>query len=278
MTVAREHGRAHAFVTALRPALRQAAAIACALEGRVVNRPKSGEESAAKAALTIADTASQEALLVRLLERFPGVELDAEEDTPSVARFPAQGDALVVIDPIDGTLRSYLDGDGPYSILIGLATEGRFDAALVALPREGLFFDAVRGAGARFAPAGGTPRIAKASVGSRRVLVSHGMPVAVVDALCAQGYEVTSASGGAVAVAPLVPGVCAGLRLGVAASGVSRRGRVGVLVAREAGLLVRGAGDASFPEDMDEAAPVLRVAATEDDLAALGEALARARA
>lgn len=278
MTTPREHGRAHAFVKALRPALRQAAAIACALEGRVLNRPKSGEESAAKAALTIADTASQEALLVRLLERFPGVELDAEEDTPSVARFPVHGDGLVVIDPIDGTLRSYLDGDGPYSILIGLATQGRFDAALVALPREGLFFDAVRGAGARFASDGGAPRIAKPSVRARRVLVSHGMRVAVIEALCAQGYEVTSASGGAIAVAPLIPGVCAGLRVGMAASGVSRRGRVGVLVAREAGLLVRGLGDEEFPEDMDEAAPVLRVATTEGDLAALGEALDRARA
>jgi len=270
---AREHGRAHAFVTALRPALRQAAAIARALEGRVVNRPKAGEDSASKAALTIADTASQEALLVRLVERFPAVELDAEEDTPSVGRFPARGDGLVVIDPLDGTLRSYLDGEGPYSILIGLATEGRFDAALVALPREGLFFDAVRGAGARFTREGATPRLARATPGSRRVLVSHGMPVAVMEALVAQGYEVTCASGGAVAVAPLVPGVCAGLRLGASAAGVSRRGRVGLLVAREAGLLVRGAGDAPFPEDIDEPAPVLRVAASETDLAALAAAL-----
>jgi hypothetical protein len=99
------------------------------------------------------------------------------------------------------------------------------------------------------------------------------MPVAVMESLVAQGYEVTSASGGAVAVAPLVPGVCAGLRLGASAAGVSRRGRVGLLVAREAGLLVRGAGDAPFPEDIDEPAPVLRVAANETDLAALAAAL-----
>jgi hypothetical protein len=99
------------------------------------------------------------------------------------------------------------------------------------------------------------------------------MPVVVLESLLAQGYEVTSASGGAVAVAPLVPGVCAGLRLGASAAGVSRRGRVGLLVAREAGLLVRGAGDAPFPEDIDEPAPVLRVAASETDLAALAAAL-----
>ena len=53
------------FVRALAPALRQSASIARALEGRVANRPKRGEATPVKAALTIADTASQEALLVR---------------------------------------------------------------------------------------------------------------------------------------------------------------------------------------------------------------------
>jgi fructose-1,6-bisphosphatase/inositol monophosphatase family enzyme len=277
VTLAREHGRAQSFVTALRPALRQAAAIARALEGRVSNRPKSGEESAVKAALTIADTASQEALLVRLIERFPSVELDAEEDTPSVARFPSRGDGLVVIDPIDGTLHCYLDGEGAYSILVGLASAGRFEAALVALPRENLFFDAVSGVGARVATAGSTHRPPRPSPGARGVLVSHGVPVAVTRALEANGYDVARASGGAVSVAPLVPGMCAGLRIGKAAAGVSRRGRIGLLVAREAGLLVRGADDLPFPEEIDAPAPVLRVAAREEDMAALGDALSRAR-
>ena len=57
------------FIGALAPALRQAASIARALEGRVANRPKRGEASAVKAALTVADTAAQEALLVPLYER-----------------------------------------------------------------------------------------------------------------------------------------------------------------------------------------------------------------
>ena len=76
-----------AFVRALAPALRQSASIARALEGRVANRPKRGEATPVKAALTIADTASQEALLVPLFEHFPSVRLAAEEDTPSTARF-----------------------------------------------------------------------------------------------------------------------------------------------------------------------------------------------
>src|SRR5262245_60349956 len=131
-----------AFVRALAPALRQSASIARALEGRVANRPKRGEATPVKAALTIADTASQEALLVPLLEGFPKVRLAAEEDTPSTLQFPDDGPELVVIDPIDGTLRFYLEGMGPYAVMIGLARERVFEAALVALPREDLYFDA----------------------------------------------------------------------------------------------------------------------------------------
>lgn len=264
-----------AFVAALRPALRQAAAIARALEGQVANRPKRGERSAIKAALTAADTAAQEALLVRLLEAFPGVGLEAEEDTPSVRRFPRRGSGLVVVDPIDGTLRSYLRGVGPYSVLIGLARRRRFEAALVALPREGLFFDALLGGGARMARTGQPPRRATPAPLGRRIFVSHTVPDSACRFLARRGYEPVRASGGAIAVAPLVPGVCAGLRVAKGRRGISRRGRVGVLVAREAGLLVRGKGRAAFPEAIDARAPVLRVAANERELAILDEVLAR---
>jgi hypothetical protein len=103
------------------------------------------------------------------------------------------------------------------------------------------------------------------------------MPARAIRALVEQGYQVTAASGGAVAVAPLLPGVCAGLRLATGPTGVSRRGRIGVLVAREAGLLVRGADDEPFPAELDVPAPVLRVAAEEGDLASLGEAIRHIR-
>jgi len=96
------------FVETLLPALREAAALARSLEGRVENRPKAGESTPAKAALTRADFAAQEAILQPLLQHFPGVALEAEEDTQSARLFPAQGDVRVVVDPIDGTLRSYL--------------------------------------------------------------------------------------------------------------------------------------------------------------------------
>jgi hypothetical protein len=227
----------NAFVRVLSPALRQAASIARALEGRVRNRPKRGEASDVKAALTLADSAAQEALLVPLLEHFPEVTLEAEEDTPSVSRFPAHGEARVVIDPIDGTLRSYLDGRGPYAVMVGLAIEGRYEAALLALPREGIFLEAVRGRGARMSRAG-------------REMRPYGC-------------------GGAIAVAPLIPGVCAGLRIAATQEGVSIRGRIGALVAAEAGALLEREGGAPFPEALAAPARALLVAADDSGLEAL---------
>ncbi|MEE8580636.1 MAG: inositol monophosphatase family protein [Myxococcota bacterium] len=264
------------FVEILSPALRQAAAIARALEGRVQNNPKPDETSETKQALTIADTATQEALLVPLLENFPQVRIEAEEDTPSVARFPQRSDSLVVIDPIDGTLHSYLAREGPYAVMVGLALADRFEAALVALPREGLFFSAVRGAGAQVARAAGPGRPAKLVAEGERVLVSNGMPESVFESLRGRGLQPIPACGGAVAVAPLIAGVRGGVRYAPGSGGVSIRGRIGALISRQAGALLRGHGGRDFPDDLHTAAPALLVAKTEEDMAILDEALASA--
>jgi fructose-1,6-bisphosphatase/inositol monophosphatase family enzyme len=263
------------FVDAMAPALRQAASIARALEGRVAKGQKDGEATAIKAAVTVADTASQEALLVPLLEHFPHVRLEAEEDTPTVERFAESSEALVVVDPIDGTLRFYLERFGPYAVMIGMAIHGRYEAGLVALPREGIYLDAVRGGGARVTHEDGTTQIATISESTgKRVLISHDLPSPAVDVLRNRGYEVAPASGGALSVAPLIPGVCAALRVVRAnPEGVSIRGRIGVLIAAEAGALVRGvAGE--FPSQIREHAPALLVASTEEHIEALQDALA----
>jgi len=262
------------FVSALSPALRQAASIARALEGRVANRPKDGELTDVKAALTIADTASQEALLVPLLEHFPQVALEAEEDTPTVARFAASSEALVVIDPIDGTLRFYLEGAGPYAVMIGLAIGGQYEAGLIALPRERLCFEAIRGSGTSAMRRDGTVEpVSLTETTGKRILVSHNLPTPAAERLRDRGYEVAVASGGAISVAPLIPGVCAGLRL-VRGSpdGVSIRGRIGALIAAEAGALVMGA-TGPFPDQIREPAAALLVAVTQQDLDALRDAL-----
>ena len=262
------------FVRTLAPALQQAASIARSLEGRVSNRPKAGEATAVKAALTIADTASQEALLIPLLEHFPQVKLEAEEDTPSVSRFSESGDALVVIDPIDGTLRFYLEAKGPYAVMIGLVIGDRYEASLVALPREQLCFDAVRGRGARVRSRDAAVKaVTLGEPTGNRILVSHNLPTSAVERLRDLGYEVVAAAGGAISVAPLIPGVCAGLRLAREnAEGVSIRGRIGALISAEAGALVTGA-TGPFPSAIRTPAPALLIATNETTLAHLQDAL-----
>jgi len=265
------------FVETLLPAARQAAAIARALEGRVWNQPKDGEARAAKAALTIADSAAQEALLVPLLARFPDLCLEAEEDTPSVARFSGRGPGRVVIDPIDGTLHCYLEARGPYAVMAGLALEDRYQAALVALPREGILLEGVRRGGARRWPlTDGPPQPVRPDTRGTRILVSHGMPDAVRKRLAERGLEATVACGGAIAVAPLLPGVRGGLRLAPATGTISVRGRIGLLIAQEAGARACGESGEPFPVDLDSPARALAVAADDDTLEmliwALGDA------
>lgn len=238
------------FVAAMRPALSEAATIANALDGRVENEPKDGEIRAAKAALTIADKAAQEAILVRLFEHFPDVRIEAEEDTSTASRFPDDAKPLVVIDPIDGTLHCYLGRRGPYAVMAGLARDDRYEAALVALPRERLLFDAARGAGAHLCVGDGPPSPARAHNDGDRVFVSPELPEPIGARLVERGYQPTPASGGAIAVAPLVPGVRAGLRVVVGRKSISTQGRIGLLIAREAGAQVlRGNGE-PFPDDL----------------------------
>jgi len=260
-----------AFVEDLWPALRQASAIARALEGRVANRPKSDEASDVKAALTFADTAAQETLLVPLLAHFGDVHLEAEEDTESVKRFAGTRDAQVVVDPIDGTLRSYLNGEGPYAVMAGFAEGGVFKAAVVALPRERWMFRATFGGGAYAAQGDARARRVRTRPGGDTILVSYELPAAVEGRLRERGYRVAPACGGAVAVAPLLPGIAGGLRV-PSPPPVSVRGRIGLLVSREAGACVATlAGPA--PAELCQPLPHVAVAADEAVLADLAFAL-----
>ena len=93
--------------------------------------------------------------------------------------------------------------------------------------------------------------------------------------LRARGLEVAPASGGAISVAPLLPGVRGGLRfVREGPMGVSIRGRIGALIAAEAGALVRAETGEPFPEDVRVPARALLVAADEPTLATLRDAVA----
>ncbi len=269
-----EAKRIESFVEQMLPAVTRAAAHARALEGRVRNAPKQDEASPEKQALTQADLETQELVLEALYKAFPEVSVAAEEDTPTATRFPVEASGCVIVDPIDGTLRSYLEGHGPYSLIVGLAVDGIYRAGIVALPREGIVFDGTCEGGAFVTRPGRKRKPAKPRCDARRVLVSNGVDEAAAEVLRRHDYEVIRASGGAVAVAPLIDGVCAGLRHSRSEGGISVRGRVGALISRAAGAIVHGDGGAPFPEDTSTPAPNLLVTAHEQDLEALNDALA----
>ena len=266
-----------AFVRSLRGAIAQAATRAREIEGSATNSPKDRETTAEKQALTQADLECQEILLRALLENAPSVRLQAEEDTPSCELFAdSRSESVVVIDPIDGTLHSFLQGEGPYAILVGLVVRGVYRAGLVALPREGLFFGGAVGGGATWNRARGDERPARIRTQGNRVLVSHGMPEPVCIELQARGFDVVFGCGGAVSVAPLIPGIRAGARYAAGSMGISPRGRIGVVISREAGAVVTGADGQSFPGDADTPANTLLVAGNPEDSAALQAAFAAA--
>jgi len=264
------------FVRAIAPSVARAAEIAREFEGQVANEPKAGESSDVKAALTVADTAAQEAILEAVLAHYPEVSLRAEEDTPLVHRFPESAAATVVLDPIDGTLQSYLRRRGPYGVMVGLAVAQQYRAAIVALPREGLAFYAARGDGAFAAIDGAEARpAARLAPAGRRIFVSHGLPDAAQRVLEERGYEVQPACGGAVSVAPLVPGVRAGLRIAVdEAANISIRGRIGALIAREAGATVLCENGEPFPANIESPRRALLVGSDAADLEAMQAAVA----
>ncbi len=263
------------FSISMTGVVRRAGEIAEALRGRAQNHPKLSESSAVKQALTEAVLRVQEEILQALLQDFPDCSLAAEEDTPSVSLFSSEAPATVIIDPIDGTLRSYLEGAGPYAVIVGLVLAGRVHAALVAVPQEGIVFRGAVGNGVQGILGAGEARDIRVRADGRRILVSHTLEGKLLRALEAEGFEVEPACGGAIAVAPLIPGVCAGLRL-VASSaegGVSIRGRVGVLLAREAGAHIRGDAGREFPLDLESPNWSLRITANEEDQARIERAL-----
>ena len=90
----------------------------------------------------------QDLILTPVLENFPGIGCIAEERTPLRRRFAGnKSPYALILDPIDGTIH-YQRGDEPYHISVGLAREGRMEAAIVARPSEDKIFTAVRGGGA----------------------------------------------------------------------------------------------------------------------------------
>lgn len=179
------------FVEVFRLAALQAGQVARYLQGQVENREKPGERSAESAALTAVDLAAQDVILHQLWAAAPELAVDAEEDTALVQRFGnARPDAaLVVIDPIDGTL-NYTLGSLDYAVMGALIVEGYYQAAVVAFPAHQEVYAAIRGAGAWVEREWGARQRLMAPVPANRVLVAPPVPEAAKARLAEEFNEV----------------------------------------------------------------------------------------
>lgn len=153
------------FVETLLPVVRQCARASLIFYGQVANIGKApdtrligSEAQESSAVLTVLDCALQDLILSAVLSNFPGIGCIAEEATPLRRRFAGKSEEYtLILDPIDGTIH-YQRGDEPYHISVGLAREGRMEAAVVARPSEDKIFTAVRGQGAFVQQGKGRPR------------------------------------------------------------------------------------------------------------------------
>jgi 3'(2'), 5'-bisphosphate nucleotidase len=113
-----------------------AALDAARLAGRVIRRDYerlTPDPTAAADVTTQTDRASQEAILRRLSDEFPGDGYRAEEATPAFAHLPAAGPRMWVVDPIDGT-RGFVGKNGEFSVMIALVVGGEGVVGVVAEP------------------------------------------------------------------------------------------------------------------------------------------------
>jgi hypothetical protein len=106
------------------------------------------------------------------------------------------------------------------------------------------------------------------------VLVSPELPQPVAATLLEADYDLALGCGGAIAVAPLIPGVQAGLRVARGSEGISVRGRIGALIAACAGAHVEDEHGAPFPDTLSGPARALLVSSNERDRRALRQAAA----
>jgi len=100
-------------------------------------------ENQAASALTEADIIVQEELLKYFLDKSYGFRIFAEEDTRYVDQFPSEGDTIVSLDPVDGTL-AYKTNLPNFCTVLAVYEKGFLDGVLVHTPAFGKFYAATQ--------------------------------------------------------------------------------------------------------------------------------------
>lgn len=137
----------------LLPPLRLAAGYSRHIQSKIAAQPAKEGPNKFSMALTDADLSVQTFVEVALLGSFPDIRFYGEEYEQSynTKYFRAidlgpDGDYLVTLDPIDGTL-FYMDGFPNYQIIVTVLNADGFEAVLAVSPAEDRYYVAFKGQG-----------------------------------------------------------------------------------------------------------------------------------
>lgn len=105
--------------------------------------------------VTRADRESNALLCDRLSRAFPALPIVAEESDPTTYAGFSSADAVWFVDPVDGT-REFVNKNGEFAVMIGLAEQGRATVGVITAPAWGRAFVGIVGEGAWEVAADGT--------------------------------------------------------------------------------------------------------------------------
>lgn len=99
-----------------------------------------------KEPVTEADRSANQHILTRIRAKYPDDGVLSEESKDDLARLERR--RVWIIDPLDGT-KEFIARNGEFSIMIGMAIEGRASLGVVMQPESGLIYAGALGLGAR---------------------------------------------------------------------------------------------------------------------------------
>jgi 3'(2'), 5'-bisphosphate nucleotidase len=105
--------------------------------------------------VTRADHESNALICDRLARAFPAMPIVAEESDPGSYAGFSSADAVWFVDPVDGT-REFVNKNGEFAVMIGLAEHGRATVGVITAPAWGRAFVGIVGEGAWEVSADGT--------------------------------------------------------------------------------------------------------------------------
>ena len=130
------------LIDALTAIVARASALICNFSSETVGRQLKPDQSP----VTVADEASEAAILEGLAKLMPGVPVVSEEKSGREAA-PALGGSFLMVDPLDGT-KEFLAGRDEFTVNVAIVAGRTPIAGIIAAPKRGLVWRGIVGRGA----------------------------------------------------------------------------------------------------------------------------------